>query len=68
MIVPDPRAFVLHKFWLSNREDRYPDKKQRDLEQSLAVLDLIKEKLSYLEFNDSALQAMPLELRSKMDF
>ncbi len=68
MIVPDPRAFVLHKFWLSNREDRYPDKKQRDLEQSLAVFNLIKEKLSYLEFNDSALQAMPLELRSKMDF
>jgi hypothetical protein len=53
---------------VSNREDRYPDKKQRDLEQSLAVFDLIKEKLSYLEFNDSALQAMPLELRSKMDF
>ena len=33
--VPDPRAFVMHKHWLSTRSDRNPDKKKRDLEQSI---------------------------------
>ena len=63
MLVPDPRAYAMHKYWLSNRADRQPDKKKRDLEQSLAVFELINAKLSYLELGDKALQAMPLEIR-----
>lgn len=64
LVAPDPRAFVMHKHWLSRRGDRDVDKKTRDFEQSLAVLDLIKEKLSYLDFGDAALKAMPQELRN----
>ncbi len=55
MVVPDPRAFAMHKLWLSNREDRSPDKKKRDFEQSLAVFNLVKGPLSYLD-----LSAIPL--------
>ncbi len=34
MSVSDPRAFALHKAWLSQRHDREPVKKQRDLNQA----------------------------------
>jgi hypothetical protein len=61
--VPDPRAYAMHKHWLSTRDDRSPDKKKRDLEQSLAVFQLINDKLPFLDFSDKALRAMPFEIR-----
>lgn len=67
IIAPDPRAFAMHKFWLSNREDREPDKKKRDLEQSLAVFNLVKDKLSYLDFSASSLKAMPVDLKEQLN-
>ena len=63
LIVPDPRAYAMHKYWLSKREDRSPDKKKRDLEQSLTVFKLIIERLSYLDINDRSLKAMPFEVK-----
>ncbi len=69
MTVPDPRAYAMHKYWLSARDDRSPDKKKRDLEQSLAVFQLINERLPFLSFSDDALRAMPFEIRkSSIDF
>ena len=41
MIVPDPRAFAVHKLWLSNQTDRDTIKKKRDRSQALAVFKLI---------------------------
>ena len=38
MPVPDPRAFAIHKAWLSHQINREPVKKQRDLSQALMVI------------------------------
>ncbi|PKM11481.1 MAG: hypothetical protein CVV13_08955 [Gammaproteobacteria bacterium HGW-Gammaproteobacteria-3] len=64
--VPDPRAFAMHKHWLSTRADRNPDKKKRDLEQSQAVFELVNDKLSFLDFSDNALRALPLKIRKSI--
>ena len=45
MPVPDPRAFAIHKAWLSQQFDREPVKKQRDLNQALMVLNMLQEYL-----------------------
>ncbi|ASF47918.1 GSU2403 family nucleotidyltransferase fold protein [Methylovulum psychrotolerans] len=66
LTVPDPRAFALHKHWLSTRDDRNPDKKKRDLEQSIAVFKLVNDKLAFLDFSDDALRAMPLAIRKSI--
>jgi hypothetical protein len=42
MKVPDPRAFLIHKSWLSNQVDRDPLKKQRDLHQAEILFEAIK--------------------------
>ena len=63
LTVPDPRAFAMHKYWLANRADRNPEKKNRDLAQSLAVFALVMDKLPFLVFADQALRAMPLAIR-----
>lgn len=62
LTVPDPRAYAMHKFWLSCRDDREPAKKNRDLEQSRAVFNLVINKLCYLDFSDKALRAMPFKI------
>lgn len=43
MPVPDPRAFAIHKAWLSGQASREPIKKQRDLNQAVMVLHLLEE-------------------------
>lgn len=60
---PDPRAYAMHKLWLSAKDDRNPLKKDRDISQARAVFDLVTEKLSFLKFNEKDLQAMPFKLR-----
>lgn len=50
--VPDPRAFALHKAWLSQQEDRDPVKKPRDLAQARAVAKLAHEYLPHLKFDE----------------
>lgn len=46
IVAVDPRAYALHKFWLSSRLDRDPAKKQRDLQQSKALLEVIEKELA----------------------
>ena len=41
MVVPDPRAFSIHKVWLSEQADREPVKKKRDDDQGLAIALLV---------------------------
>lgn len=48
MITIDPRAFVLYKTWLSQKEDRNALKKSRDLAQARAVYILLKERMPHL--------------------
>jgi hypothetical protein len=65
MIVPDPRAFALHKFWLSNQDDREPIKKQRDRGQAIAVGKLVVEHLPQYRFDAPELRMFPLEVVQK---
>ena len=63
--VPDPRAFALHKSWLSERTDRDPVKRRRDAAQAKLVADLVRTHLPHLAFDDPALAALPQALRDR---
>jgi hypothetical protein len=58
----DPRAFALHKAWLSKRVDRDPLKSSRDLEQARAAAKIASRYLR-LPFDSQALSALPAALR-----
>jgi len=62
MVVPDPRAFALHKFWVSQRDDREPAKKNRDASQALAVAKLVIDRLPQLKFSKDQLRMFPTSL------
>jgi len=63
--VPDPRAFALHKLWVSERPDRDRVKARRDAGQAMAVAALVIGHLPHLGFDDDALLAMPAALRAR---
>jgi hypothetical protein len=65
MCAPDPRAFAIHKAWLSQRPDREPGKRRRDLAQASAVAELVRAHLPNLPFDDEALQAFPAQVRAQ---
>lgn len=62
MPVPDPRAFMVHKAWLSRRHDREPVKKQRDRDQALMVLALLKEYLPQFPLDQSDMKYFPKQV------
>jgi hypothetical protein len=66
MRVPDPRAFALHKVWLSTRLDRDPKKKPRDLDQARAVAALVREHLPHLPFSE-AISSLHGDVRALVD-
>ena len=65
--VPDPRAFVLHKLWISQRPDRDPLKKPRDAAQARAVIALIAQELPQYAFSDKAMRMFPQPVRHLAD-
>ena len=65
MPVPDPRAFAIHKAWLSHQTNREPVKKQRDLNQALMVIDLVREYLPNLPFEENGMRYFPKSVISK---
>jgi hypothetical protein len=68
MVVPDPRAFVIHKFWLSQQEKRSPAKKPRDRAQAIVVGRVIKEYLPQHRFDPDQLKMFPRKLvKAAMD-
>ena len=62
MRVPDPRAFVLHKAWLSGLPTREPIKKPRDLDQARAVAQLVQDEMPHLSF-ESTLTSLHGDIR-----
>jgi len=62
MVVIDPRAFALHKAWISARADREPLKATRDLEQAKAAA-VIATKYLRRSFDSPDLAALPNSLR-----
>jgi hypothetical protein len=63
--VPDPRAFALHKLWLSERPDRDRAKARRDAAQARAVAALVTRFLPQLDFAGDDLRALPEALRAR---
>jgi hypothetical protein len=51
--VPDPRAFALHKAWLSVQSSREPLKTPRDLGQARAVAKVVDAYLPHLPFEET---------------
>lgn len=64
MVVPDPRAFSIHKHWLSTRPDREPLKKPRDAGQAQIVSQITREYFPHLPFEDASMQYLPRSLRN----
>jgi hypothetical protein len=65
MRVPDPRAFALHKAWLSGLATREPIKKPRDLDQAKAVAKLILGEMPHLPF-ESTLTSLHGDVRKML--
>lgn len=65
MIVPDPRAFALHKLWISERPDREVAKARRDRDQARLVAKIVFDYLPNREFDDPAIAAVPAALRAR---
>jgi hypothetical protein len=66
MRVPDPRAFALHKAWLSRLPGREPLKKPRDLEQAQAVAKLVRAEMPQFSF-DTTLTALHGDVRKALE-
>jgi hypothetical protein len=62
MATTDPRAFLIHKLWLSKQEDREPVKKHRDRSQAAAVLALITQFLPQYRLDPKELRMFPREI------
>jgi len=62
MRVPDPRAFALHKAWLSQNPDRNPVKRERDRAQAQLVVSLIARYLPQCAFEHSQLKYLSKEM------
>lgn len=60
--VPDPRAFALHKAWLSERPDRNPAKKIRDRQQAAMVCELVQEHLPNKPFKSEDLRFLSAKM------
>jgi hypothetical protein len=59
LIVPDPRIYSAHKFWVSKRADREPIKRRRDLAQARAVAKLTIQYLEHLPYEANELRVLP---------
>lgn len=61
-LVPDPRAFAVHKSWLSQQADREPVKKGRDLEQAKMVFLMLKEYLPNFPIDPTQMRYFPKDI------
>lgn len=63
----DPRAFVLYKHFVSQRDERRPAKRHRDREHAQAVASLIQDRLKHLSPGKVISQSFPREVREEGD-
>jgi len=59
MVVPDPRAFVIHKMWLSHQTNREQIKARRDEKQALILAEIIQSCLPNFPFSAEELKMFP---------
>ena len=61
VVCVDPRAFALHKLWMSRQDSRKPEQRKRDAMQAAAVAFVVREYLG-MKFDRKELAALPKEL------
>ena len=62
MQVPDPRAFALHKAWLSQEQSRDPVKRQRDAGQAKIAVAIVGQYLPHLPFSQGHLRYLSMDM------
>ena len=62
MVAPDPRAFAVHKLWMSRRADRDPLKRMRDAAQARAVAGLVARHMPQLPFRPGGMRSFPRDV------
>lgn len=62
MQVPDPRAFALHKAWLSQQSTREPVKRQRDKSQAKIAVAIVGRYLTHLPFSQDDLRYLSMDM------
>lgn len=67
MSVPDPRAFAMHKLWISRQADRDPIKKPRDEAQAVALIHLLENELPQFAFSEQAVRMFPKSVIRQSD-
>jgi hypothetical protein len=65
IVVPEPRTFALHKLWVSERNDRSPVKRPRDVAHARVVAELVRTYLGK-PFLAKEMSWLPKELRAKI--
>jgi hypothetical protein len=63
LTVPDPRAFAMHKYYVSQQRNRDPVKKQRDDLQARLMLRVVHQFLPEFGFTQKTLRNFPEKLR-----
>lgn len=61
LVVPDPRAFAVHKWWLSQQPNRDPSSRRRDAEQARAVAQLVVQFMPHLPYDQKQIGVVPRE-------
>jgi hypothetical protein len=64
LISPDPRAFAIHKLWVSQRQDRAALKRKRDIGQAEVAAQIVARYLTHLPYEE-AMRAFPRDLVEK---
>jgi hypothetical protein len=59
VVVPDPRAFAIHKLWMSERPDRPAVKRRRDHGQAQVVGHIVAHYLTHLPYDGRELTSIP---------
>ena len=63
LVVPDPRWFALHKYWLADKPGRDPLKKPKDRRQAEAVWTAVRERMPHYPVGSAFEQELPAELK-----
>lgn len=59
IVAPDPRAFAVHKLWLSEQPNRDPSSRRRDAAQARAVAQLVVQFLPHLPYVHGEIGVIP---------
>lgn len=68
MVCPDPRAFAVHKKWISTQAGREAEKRSRDSFQAQAVIELSAAKFPHLPLRKSELSYFPKNVLENTTF